>query len=421
MTAAARKPEPRGACPGALRPMQSGDGLIVRVRPHAGALSVASLVELAQAASRLGNAEIDLTRRANLQLRGLDASGLNELQELLSQLGLLDETPEAESVRNIVVSPLAGLDPSELVDVRETAHALVRIIASESGLWTLPPKFGFLLDGGGRLALDDERADIRLRAIDRAHFALGVDSPNGTRWLGSVSRDKAPAAVARAASIFAGTLTPGTRSRMRKASEETRNEIAATLAPLTELPAPRPADRPLGLIDLGDNGVAAAFGMPFGRMTAGTVRAVANAAHGSGAAEIRLSPWRALYVPLADRAMARAVLASAARLNLVTIEHDPIAAIDACPGYPACASAFVETRKVARRLASMWPGLGIKSAHVSGCAKGCARSAKADLVLVGGDNDFGIVRNGRADDTPQANVSSTLEDLPSRLRNLTHG
>jgi precorrin-3B synthase len=36
--------------------------------------------------------------------------------------------------------------------------------------------------------------------------------------------------------------------------------------------------------------------------------------------------------------------------------------------------------------------------HVSGCAKGCARSAPADLVLVGKDGRYGIVRNGTARD-----------------------
>lgn len=421
MTAAARKPAPRGACPGALRPMQSGDGLIVRVRPHAGALPVQSWIKLAQAASHLGNGEIDLTRRANLQLRGLDTSSLEELQEALSQLGLLDETPEAESIRNIMVSPLAGHDPSELIDVRETTRALEQLLAHDERLWTLPPKFGFVVDGGGMLSLDGERADIRLKAIDRSHFAIGVDSPQGTSWLGCVPANAAAAAAAQAAAIFAGTVKVGTRARMRDASKDIRNQIAATLAPLVEHPAVRSSHRPLGLIDLGEKGVAVGFGIPFGRLTAGMARAIATAAQASGADEIHLSPWRSLYVPLANRAVARAVLASAARQRLVTNDDDPIAAIDACPGFPACASASVETRKAARRLASMLPSLGITSAHVSGCAKGCARTAKADLVLVGGESDFGIVRNGRADDPPEAFVSSTLNDLQTRLRNLTHG
>jgi precorrin-3B synthase len=36
--------------------------------------------------------------------------------------------------------------------------------------------------------------------------------------------------------------------------------------------------------------------------------------------------------------------------------------------------------------------------HVSGCAKGCAKSGPADLVLVGSEGRYGIVRNGTAQD-----------------------
>jgi precorrin-3B synthase len=69
--------------------------------------------------------------------------------------------------------------------------------------------------------------------------------------------------------------------------------------------------------------------------------------------------------------------------------------IEACPGAPACASATVDTRAEARRLAAMdLPG----TIHVSGCAKGCARSAPADLTLVGHEGRFGVVRNGTARD-----------------------
>ena len=56
--------EVKGWCPGALKPMQSGDGLIVRVRPRCGMLSPDELIGLAEAAQRFGNGHIDLTRRA---------------------------------------------------------------------------------------------------------------------------------------------------------------------------------------------------------------------------------------------------------------------------------------------------------------------------------------------------------------------
>jgi precorrin-3B synthase len=43
--------------------------------------------------------------------------------------------------------------------------------------------------------------------------------------------------------------------------------------------------------------------------------------------------------------------------------------------------------------------------HVSGCAKGCAKSGPADLVLVGSEGRYGIVRNGTARDQTTRHLS----------------
>jgi precorrin-3B synthase len=417
------KPAPRGACPGALRPMQSGDGLIVRVRPHAGAIPVQSLLALAEAADRYGNGEIDLTRRANLQLRGLLAETLAPVQRALDRMHLLDASPEAEAIRNILVSPLSGHDPDEQIDVRRIARDLELRLARDERLWTLAPKFGFLIDGGGRLSLDGERADIRLRAIDNGSFAVGLDRTQGVHWLGRIEAGKAAAATARAADIFAAGAEAGARMRMRDAGDGLVAAIASelALAPLAGAPAVRPVDRTLGLLDLAEKGVAIAVGLPFGRITSVAAHALALSAQSNGATEVFLSSWRTLYIPLASRDPARAVLATAARHDLVTRDGDPIFRIDACPGAPACASAATATRSAARRLAPLLPALGLRSAHVSGCSKGCARSDPADLVLVASGEGFAILRNGRADDVPVARVSRSLDDLAARLEELAHG
>ena len=49
----------KGWCPGALRPMQSGDGLVVRVRPFGGRLEAAQVAGIADLAERYGNGLID--------------------------------------------------------------------------------------------------------------------------------------------------------------------------------------------------------------------------------------------------------------------------------------------------------------------------------------------------------------------------
>ena len=89
----------KGWCPGAYSPMMSGDGLIVRVRPRMGQLSAAQAQGLCAAAERFGNGLIDLTSRANVQLRGVAHSDHPSLLETLGTLGLLDANPAIEARR----------------------------------------------------------------------------------------------------------------------------------------------------------------------------------------------------------------------------------------------------------------------------------------------------------------------------------
>ena len=60
----------QGWCPGALRPMPSGDGWVIRVRPPNGRLAPNQAREIARLARAHGNGVIDLSSRANIHLRG---------------------------------------------------------------------------------------------------------------------------------------------------------------------------------------------------------------------------------------------------------------------------------------------------------------------------------------------------------------
>ena len=132
--------EVKGWCPGALRPMPSGDGLIARIRPWCGAFSLAQAQGLADIAERLGNGHIDLTRRANLQIRGLSEERLPELHDALDGLGLLDPDAETEAARNVMVGPLAK------AEVRALAEALSRALTADRRVSALPAKFGWLVE-----------------------------------------------------------------------------------------------------------------------------------------------------------------------------------------------------------------------------------------------------------------------------------
>jgi precorrin-3B synthase len=322
--------------------MPSGDGLLVRVRPWCGAFTLEQAAGLAELAATLGNGCLDLTRRANLQIRGLREEHLPALHEALDRLGLL----EHEAARSVMVDPLAG------PEVRALALALGGALPDE-----LPTKFGALVDGGGPLSIAGERATLAL-CVTAEGVAVRVDGD----WLGVTTPDRAVAAAL------------GDRR---------------SLSRMTVMPVP--GRRRLGRID-GLTGLAA----PFGRLDAGQLHALAAASAAAGGSQLRLSPWRALYIDAAIDAH-----------GLIVDESDPLLRIEACPGAPACASATVDTRGAARRLAAM--GLA-GTIHVSGCAKGCARSAPAELVLVGRDGRYGVVRRGTARDPASRTVAPDALD-----------
>ena len=61
----------RGACPALSAPMQTGDGLLVRLNPVAGGLSPDATDRALRAADAHGNGVIEVTARGSLQIRGL--------------------------------------------------------------------------------------------------------------------------------------------------------------------------------------------------------------------------------------------------------------------------------------------------------------------------------------------------------------
>jgi precorrin-3B synthase len=146
-------------------------------------------------------------------------------------------------------------------------------------------------------------------------------------------------------------------------------------------------------------GVAA----PFGRLEAHQLRSLTEIAREAGTPDIRLSPWRSLYVGVRDIAAAHHMVETARDIGLIVAANDPILRIDACVGAPACRSSSVDTRRTARLLAALGPK---GTVHVSGCAKGCARSASADLVVVGEQERYGVIRNGTTRDRPERTIGA---------------
>ncbi len=137
------------ACPGVIALHQAADGGLARVRVPGGVLTAAQLQVLSRAAEELGDGDLELTSRANLQIRALPASAASELSQRLYDAGLLPSFTH-ERVRNIVASPLSGLDGLSSYDVLPVAAELDRLLCASASLAELPGRFLYFADGGRR-------------------------------------------------------------------------------------------------------------------------------------------------------------------------------------------------------------------------------------------------------------------------------
>lgn len=362
-----RRPAAQGWCPGAYRPMASGDGLIVRVRPYLGRLTSAQVLGLCDAAQRFGSGWIDLTSRANLQLRGVHAHLHGALIEALADLDLLDPDPATEAHRNLLVAPLWR--PGDA-----TQRLATELTARLGELPDLPPKFGFAVDAGPAPVLGAASADIR---IERAASGGLIVRADGAETGRPVHPDSAVDAVIALAHWFAAN-DGATAGRM--ARHWAHPVVANAVRPAAAGALPGPGESTLGPV----------FGVAFGQFEAA---AAARLLQASGTQALRLMPGRRLLLEGARCSGTEGIAA-----GLLTRADDPLLRVDACPGAPACASATVATRPLARALAPLLAGA--TSLHVSGCAKGCARAGPADLTLVGREGAFDLVRHGRAWDAP---------------------
>lgn len=179
------------ACPGALRLHTADDGSLARIRLPGGLLGAAQARALADAAQRLGDGELHLTSRGNVQLRGLDGDCGSELAGLLRACGLLP-SERHERVRNIVAGPLAGLDGPRGAHVPGWTRELDALLCGSARAAALSGRFLFALDDG-RGDVASLAADVTLIAADATVTA--ADAGSGTAGAGLGAAGAGPVAA----------------------------------------------------------------------------------------------------------------------------------------------------------------------------------------------------------------------------------
>ncbi len=341
----------RGWNPDVFAPMRAGDGWLVRVKPPEQRMTAAMVGDLAEMAARWGNGVIEITTRASLQLRGIDEAAFTPLAIALQEAGLAAADPALEQRRNILVSPLAGDDPTITGDPLALGRALAAGLADPA--WAgLSQKFSAIVDGGGVLPLSCVRADIRLRTEARLVTITALD---GT-MIRADAKEAAGAALALAA----------------------RTEIEA------RPPAPPPSQPPVGFIAYpGHRRGAFALVPPFGDLRPRMLTALAALSERFGDGWLRLFPGRVFLIAGVDEENAAPLAAAAAAAGFLTDRSAPSLGLIACIGAPECAGGDSPSRADAAALASLLSPNVPRPLHISGCAKGCAHVGPAPVTLIG--------------------------------------
>jgi len=399
-------PRRRGWCPSLYDPMATGDGLLVRVHPTAARLTSAAARALADAAGRWGNGAVELTRRGNLQVRGLRSDGVVPFAAAMVAAGLADPDPARERRRIVIAPPLAGDDPGAA-----PPGLAERIEAALADCPPLASKFCIAVDAGGVLAGRHVPADIVVRAgVDEDRITAGGEAV-------ACRPDRTVAQVLRLIDLAGGQRLTGPQAALSSLFLRETAGVRGSCLPVRALDAPpglglcgpgpvlkdpltptlsrreREQDQPpmIGFhaYPETDRG-ALALGQPLGQFDPASLHALADLADRFSGGTLRTSPFRALLLGQVHAADLPAAVQAAQAAGFATDPADPRLRITSCIGAPGCASATVPARADAIRLARQGSG----PVHVSGCAKGCAYPGIGP-ALVGAAGQYALMTDWR--------------------------
>jgi precorrin-3B synthase len=394
------RPRP-SACPSLFRIVAARDGGVCRVKLPIGHLTTAQAYAVAAVAGRFGNGVIELTNRANLQIRGVCPDAGAALADSLIAAGLGPTRLETDDIRNVMVSPTAGIDPEQQIEALPLAHALLARIECDARFQALSPKFSFLVDGGESVAATGRSHDVWLASMDGGLMALGfAGSPpirldDKTPFI-AILENRAIAAATAAAHLFLDAAADDpTLVRLRDLfSRMTRERFLAELSERLGVREkcdcataawrrPRPTDAgPIGIHQQRQQGMTyLGVAPPLARLSPAMLEHVAAIAEVAGDGSLRLTPWHGLIVPFVPRGEARQALAALQDAGFVVDRRDPLSLVVACSGAVGCPAGLSDTKLDALALAAALDE-GTKTIHVSGCAKGCAVPTIADATLI---------------------------------------
>lgn len=378
------------ACPGLLRIVQAVDGGICRIKLDGGSISADQADAVAAAAEQFASGAIEATNRGNLQIRGIAAQSAALIERLLAA-GLGPKTAAGDDVRNLMLSPTAGVDQQLSIDTRPLAEQILDTLQSHPRFHELSAKFAVQLDGGEALAMLEHPHDLWLSACERDGeilWAFGLAGCPTDRPLGAVTLDNAHALVVAVLELFLDLARPE-QTRMRHLLDELpRLAFLESLRERVSVKAISDWQRPTSAdalhIGARQQNTTDRFYIgavpPLGRLDPLMLRGAAQLARQFGDGSLRFTPWQSLLLPNVNATETEQVDEQLRALGLLTTEAEPLARLIACTGADGCSKGLADTKQDARQLAPLLPeGLRV---HLSGCSRSCAAAHCAPATLL---------------------------------------
>ena len=399
------------------------DSFMLRLRLPGGILSAHQAKGLADITERFGGGTIDMTTRANLQIREIGAAHPLDVLTAVDELGLTSRGAGADNIRNLTGSPLAGIDPQELIDTRPLTRAVYHYILNHRELYGLPRKFNIAFDGGGRIGVLEDTNDIGFAAVRVGpgkpvaagiyfRMLLGGITGHGDFAIDSGVLLEPGEVIPAAAAIVRvfidhGDRTDRKRARLKYLIERWgREKLMAEAAHHLEAPwrfAPAERCDPRGPIDKrGHIGVhkQAQPGLSYigivaraSRLSAAQLRGIAEIAERHGSGTLRLTIWQNLILSDVPEVETTEAVTAIEALGLAIDVSAIRGGLIACTGNAGCKFALADTKRHALALADhLDQRIALDqpiNIHLTGCPNSCAQHYIGDIGLLATKIDAG--------------------------------
>ena len=405
---------PLTACPGLFYNTLAQDGFLCRLRIPGGMINSQQFEAIADISDHYGGGYIDVTNRANIQIREIK-QGINiQVLEKLQALGLASTNASVDHIRNIMTSPTAGIDTQELIDTRPLVKAWEKYITAHSHLSQLSAKFSVCFDGGGKISVKDRPNDIILAAeLINSNINWRLYLSYGEK--GEPAKDTGillkPVEIIAVLAALAETylkhidINNRCKPRLREiinyiTIEKYLHQVKEKLDPnifnfefnLEKPPLCASASlREKNLIGIHSQRQSGLYYigivLALGRLETYQIRGLAHIAKKYGDDNIRLTPWQNLILSDIPQNQIIEVEKEITNLGLNCSPTDIKSFLVACSGKRGCGAAATETKDDALHLAKYLENLMILDCsvniHFSGCSKSCAQHTQADITLLG--------------------------------------